>query len=343
MSYGILLLTNYSIMEDMVNSSAMEKSSNYSESFYRSEVPVIIRESRAPRWLTRIRDPASYLLITYGAMYFTLTFLGYLGAVKDSRRIMIIYVAYLGCISILQVTGVVLYTKYKPDLRAEVAMAINDQYKPEEVKRFTQFEFVMDLVMVNFQCCGVNNEKDFKETYANLYTLRSFPLDPRSKTLHRTERGLRLKGKDQGKHKTKKQTETVTEEQPETVTQRDEPMSRVVTGEKEPLERQVPVTCCKLNISNNDATKMLRNIYANKEDKLQLLNFAFDDACVISPDERNANVGEFSGCFDRIQGEIATPLRIGFIVIGLIQLCAIVFSLFVVKAAFYDWKKLEES
>lgn len=344
MSFGILLLTNYSILDQMLIAKA-EKSSNYTETFYRSDVPVLLQPSPAPKWLMRIRDPASYLLIGFGAAFFTLSFLGYFGSVKDSRGLMVIYAVLLGLIIVFEIVGVVLYIKYKPDLKSEVADAINKQYKPEEMQRFTRFEFILDLLMVNYKCCGVNNEKDFKEAYSHFYSVRSLSIDPRhvrkGKIPYRVSSPPDVGSESissWGESEMKSEEMSIaTEEGSLKKNLTEDVESRVVTGVEEPSERQVPVSCCKLNITSSDAVKMLRNIYRNQEDKLQLLDYAIDDTCVIKPDETNAYVGDSHGCFDKIQGEISTLLRIGLIVVGLFQVCGLVFALFIFKTAYYDW------
>lgn len=341
LSLGIMLLTTYSVLEQVLHSSKISgevgtSSTNFSESVYRSDIPVLLQPAPGPRWLTRIRDPASYLLIGLGSFYFTLSFVGCCGSVKNSRTLMLIYGALLIILFILQCVGGLLYLQYKPDLKMDMRAAINRNYKPEEMQRFTLFEFIFDLLMINYKCCGVNNEKDFQQAYSHLYSVRSLRIDPRSR------------GKE------KSPTSTVLPSQQDMWTKMgqsemhanngDTVEARVVTSEEEAAvveipqekERQVPVSCCKLNLTNALATRMLRNIYRRQQDKRVLLDYALDEACVTAPDETNAYVGDSHGCFDKIHGEISTPVRIGLIIIGLVQLCGVVFAGFIFKTAHTD-------
>lgn len=349
MSVGILLLTNYSLVEHMLdvvktsnigsgsNSDMMNNSESYNYN-YRSDIPSVLQPSSSGplRWLTRIRDPASYLLITFGAFYFTLSFIGYCGSIKDSRGIMAIYAVLLLIMSAFQIVGIVLYMKYKPDLKSEVVNAIKDQYKPEEGSRMSLFELIFDLIMINYKCCGVNNERDFKEGYYFQleYGVRSIEtsIDPRRK-------GRKRVGKpDPGQEESEIIVENMTVGiEGRVIIPPEQQQKQHIKNENE--TRLIPASCCKLNITSEEAGTVLRNVYRNREDKLQLLDYAIDKTCVTAPDETNAYVGEGDshGCFDKIQGELMTYLRIGGIVVGLIQMCGLVFAVFIFRTAYYDW------
>ncbi|CAL8114020.1 unnamed protein product [Orchesella dallaii] len=346
LSMGILLLTNSSIIDQLqVN---IEQKSNYSEGADRADVPAILRPFAGPRWLEKVRDPACYLLIVFGSMYFTLSFIGYCGGVKDSTGIMLLYASLLITIFVIQIVGVSLYLKYKPDLKDDMINAINRQYRSEEMREFTQFEYILDTIMINHKCCGVNNEKDFKEAYSHVYLLRSMFMDPRSSRgprdvphnlddieLEDSEESETEEENDEAGNDVSSTTENVAINAGMVNTKM--PVEgRVITGEKL-SERQVPVSCCKLNLTSVEAVKMLRNIYRKQDDKLELLRYAFDSTCVTDPDETNAYVDD--GCFDKIHAEISTPLRVGAIILGSIQLCGLVLAIYIFITSFYIFKQ----
>jgi len=109
-------------------------------------------------------EQAAYILIALGAIIFIISFLGYCGAMRESRILLGTYAIFVLLIFLAQVTLIILYTFYKPQA---------DQHTKEFLKESINQYYTTggeedavtrgwDLVMSQLSCCGVESYEDFK-------------------------------------------------------------------------------------------------------------------------------------------------------------------------------------
>jgi len=114
-------------------------------------------------------EQAAYVLIGFGGFIFLLSFLGYCGAVKESRFLLGFYTFLLTLIFILEIVAVcVVLFYYGPQIEDETKKLLKDNLEknymsPDDKKNLTG---TMDEFMTRFQCCGINNSTDFKNVLA---------------------------------------------------------------------------------------------------------------------------------------------------------------------------------
>lgn len=121
----------------------------------------VIKEFSEPS----VIEQAAYILIAAGAFIFIISFLGYCGAIKESRVLLTTYGVFLIIILCLQITAIVLAVVYKNEAdehtRGILRTSITQYYGSHTNRNAVTLSW--DLVMSQMECCGVNNYTDFKE------------------------------------------------------------------------------------------------------------------------------------------------------------------------------------
>jgi hypothetical protein len=119
--------------------------------------------------LINLISQGGFVLIGFGSLIFLLSFLGYCGAVKESRFLLGFYTLLLGIIFILELVAVVLIlTIFGPRLEEETRNILVDnvdlKFKTVEdgISR-EGFAGTLNGIMVEFKCCGINDGADFAE------------------------------------------------------------------------------------------------------------------------------------------------------------------------------------
>ncbi|XP_034243906.1 CD82 antigen-like [Thrips palmi] len=107
---------------------------------------------------------SAYILIAAGAFVFIISFLGYCGAVRESRCLLTTYGVLLVLILILEVAAGIIGAAYKDQVTTETKGLL----KATIVKNYTANEndsvtYVWNHLMAQLQCCGVDNFRDFAE------------------------------------------------------------------------------------------------------------------------------------------------------------------------------------
>lgn len=124
------------------------------------ETKLVVKEFSEPD----VIEQAAYVLIALGAFIFIISFLGYCGAIKESRVLLTAYALFLIIILVLQVTAVSLAAAYQTQAdqhtRNILRRSINDYYSSSSNRNAVTLSW--DLVMSQMQCCGVNNMSDFQ-------------------------------------------------------------------------------------------------------------------------------------------------------------------------------------
>jgi len=124
------------------------------------ETKLVVKEFSEPDVIMH----AAYVLIALGAFVFIVSFLGYCGAIKESRVLLTAYALFLIIIFVLQVTAIALAAAYQSQADAQtrsvLRQSLNDFYANSNNKNAVTVGW--DLIMSEMDCCGVNNSTDFQ-------------------------------------------------------------------------------------------------------------------------------------------------------------------------------------
>jgi len=139
------------------------------DSFDEKDAEMILKEFVEPA----VIEQAAYILIALGASIFILSFLGYCGAIKESRALLTTYGIFLILIFILQVTLILLCTIYKSHADKHsmgfLKSTLTKYYTIGDNKNALSLSW--DMVMAHLGCCGVEGYEDFRT--AKLFVQRS--------------------------------------------------------------------------------------------------------------------------------------------------------------------------
>jgi len=106
----------------------------------------------------------AYLFIAAGAFVFIVSFLGYCGAVKESRVLLALYGAFVLIIIALEITAGSLAASYHPQAEKEIknllTNALHDQYRTPQ--QSNAFSVSWNLLQGKLHCCGVQDYTDFE-------------------------------------------------------------------------------------------------------------------------------------------------------------------------------------
>ncbi|XP_051168039.1 tetraspanin-1-like isoform X2 [Leptopilina boulardi] len=116
-----------------------------------------------------ILEMISYILIIAGALTFFVSFLGYCGAMFESRCLLCVYGILILIVLILECVVVGLAFELKGDAEKETQNLLKSTIKYYSGQN-DAVTLAWDQIMTQFQCCGVENYNDFK--YATNWTQR---------------------------------------------------------------------------------------------------------------------------------------------------------------------------
>ncbi|KAJ1521344.1 hypothetical protein ONE63_003020 [Megalurothrips usitatus] len=106
---------------------------------------------------------SAYILIAAGAFVFIISFLGYCGAIRESRCLLTSYGVLLVLILILEVAAGIIAAAYKDQATTEtkglLKLTIQKNYTANENESVT---FVWNHLMAQLRCCGVDGFRDFE-------------------------------------------------------------------------------------------------------------------------------------------------------------------------------------
>lgn len=110
-------------------------------------------------------EQAAYILIAAGAFMFIVSFLGYCGALRESRCLLTCYGVFLIIILLMEITAGSLAAAYKNEAEREtrgfLKSSINKYYAAKEKDAVT---VMWDYIMASMKCCGVDSYEDFRES-----------------------------------------------------------------------------------------------------------------------------------------------------------------------------------
>lgn len=135
-----------------------------------NEVKGIIRELTEPT----VIEQGAYILIAAGAFIFIISFLGYCGAIKESRVLLTAYGLFIIIIALLQITAIVLAAVYKQQAETHLKDFFQHTIKKYYTTKGRRDAVTLswDFMMAELHCCGVDGYEDFKKAtefikYAN--------------------------------------------------------------------------------------------------------------------------------------------------------------------------------
>jgi len=109
-------------------------------------------------------EQGAYILIAAGAFIFIISFLGYCGAIKESRVLLTAYGLFIIIIALLQITAIALTVLYKDHAEQKTKEFFTftiDEYYTTEAKR-DAVTLTWDFMQAELECCGVHGAKDFE-------------------------------------------------------------------------------------------------------------------------------------------------------------------------------------
>eukprot|EP00096_Caligus_rogercresseyi_P015736 TRINITY_DN820_c0_g1_i1.p1 TRINITY_DN820_c0_g1~~TRINITY_DN820_c0_g1_i1.p1 ORF type:complete len:293 (+),score=64.60 TRINITY_DN820_c0_g1_i1:181-1059(+) len=124
------------------------------------EVKSIIRELTEPT----VIEQGAYILIAAGAFIFIISFLGYCGAIKESKVLLTAYGIFIIIITMLQIAAIVLVVLYKTHAEQhskEFFRHTIQKYYTTKGQR-DAVTITWDFMMAELHCCGVDNSEDFR-------------------------------------------------------------------------------------------------------------------------------------------------------------------------------------
>ncbi len=109
-------------------------------------------------------EQGAYILIATGAFIFIISFLGYCGAIKESRVLLTAYGLFIVIITLAQV-GAIAFAAYKKEdaethTKEFFLHTIRNYYTTKDQKDAVTLAW--DVMQSQLQCCGVHNSEDFQ-------------------------------------------------------------------------------------------------------------------------------------------------------------------------------------
>ncbi|XP_030385385.1 tetraspanin-18 [Scaptodrosophila lebanonensis] len=110
----------------------------------------------------QVIEQLAYVLLVIGAIMFFMSFLGYLGAMRESRCLLSTYGTFLVLLLIAEIVAVGLAAFYKEKVRAESKNFLQTTITSYSLGEDMDATSLMwNQLMGNFGCCGINDYRDF--------------------------------------------------------------------------------------------------------------------------------------------------------------------------------------
>ncbi|XP_020281465.1 tetraspanin-1 isoform X2 [Pseudomyrmex gracilis] len=108
----------------------------------------------------------AYILIAAGALTFIVSFLGYCGAMFESRCLLCVYGILILLVLVLECVAVGLAFGYKGDAEKGTQNFLKQtiKYYATNADKAETVTVAWDGIMTQFHCCGVENYRDFSES-----------------------------------------------------------------------------------------------------------------------------------------------------------------------------------
>ncbi|XP_067644929.1 CD82 antigen isoform X4 [Eurosta solidaginis] len=116
----------------------------------------------------RVIEQMAYVLIAIGSLMFFMSFLGYCGAIRESRCLLTTYGIFMIMLLIAEFVAGGLAAFYKDKARAETKMflqsTITDYYSTQA--NMDAVTLMWNQLMAQMSCCGVSDYRDFDGSLA---------------------------------------------------------------------------------------------------------------------------------------------------------------------------------
>nr|CAD7587623.1 unnamed protein product [Timema genevievae] len=111
-------------------------------------------------------EQVSYILIAAGAFVFVVSFLGYCGAIRESRCLLTTYGVLLLIILVMEITAGGLAAAYKKEAETESRTMLKNSIKKYYATqdKADAVTLMWNYFMAQMKCCAVDNYLDFKES-----------------------------------------------------------------------------------------------------------------------------------------------------------------------------------
>jgi len=163
-STGVLIVATWLAADkaSFINTTLNITTSKYSpaSNFVDEEAEKILKEFVEPS----VIEQAAYILLALGGLIFIISFLGYCGAIKESRVLLTTYGIFLIIIFALQLSLILLSTLYKSQAdhhsKGFLKTSLSKYYTTGANKDAVTLSW--DLIMAHMSCCGVDGYQDFR-------------------------------------------------------------------------------------------------------------------------------------------------------------------------------------
>lgn len=131
------------------------------------EQPTFLQELTEPTVIEQL----AYILIAAGAFIFIISFLGYCGAIKESRVLLTAYGLFIIIIILLQVALIVVAAIYKAEAENHSKKFLQHTIKEHYTHKSQRnaVTLLWDFAMAELKCCGVEGYSDFSEGKAEQF------------------------------------------------------------------------------------------------------------------------------------------------------------------------------
>merc|ERR1711874_763114 len=128
----------------------------------KEDAEMILKEFVEPA----VIEQAAYILIALGAFIFIISFLGYCGAIKESRVLLTAYGIFLLIIFCLQIALIILVTVWKPETdlspKGFLEHSLTKYYTVGSNKDAVSLSW--DMIMSHMGCFAVNGYQVFQRS-----------------------------------------------------------------------------------------------------------------------------------------------------------------------------------
>ncbi|XP_037536690.1 leukocyte surface antigen CD53 [Nematolebias whitei] len=106
----------------------------------------------------------SNMLLISGIVITCVSFLGFLGALKENRCLLLTFFLLLFFLMLVELTAACLMLMYESELNKLIQKDLNSSLKKaQDQERNSTLQSVWDFVQNTFDCCGVHNATDWGE------------------------------------------------------------------------------------------------------------------------------------------------------------------------------------
>jgi hypothetical protein len=104
----------------------------------------------------------AYLVIAIGAFIMVTCLIGFIGAIKESRCLLIIYIVIIFIAIAAEIAAAAIFLIYQEDIKDKARTELGNQFQKEKgLDTQTNFFKILREFEVEFECCGLNGNADY--------------------------------------------------------------------------------------------------------------------------------------------------------------------------------------